>query len=168
MKKIRLKGYGKTIFLFSLIAIMLVPAIISIGQKPIAPDHAQQTTKADLSDKDIYEFVNLYIKANNIQANSQIEIKKAIEKEGFSLTRFNEIMADSQKEDFSKISAKELASFNRAYEKIAAIQEEIQSAVGSLIEKEIGLQRYEQIIAAYSKDDKVQEKIDALLEQEKE
>lgn len=57
-----------------------------------------------------------------------------------------------------------MAAFNKAAEKIMAVQQEAQAEIEQLIESKIGGEKYQQIAMAYQQSPEVQERVNKILE----
>lgn len=128
----------------------------------------QQQVNTDFSEEELEDFVDVYVKASEIQQENETVMMQAIEEEDLELERFNEILTARQsQESVQDIDAtpEELASFNKAAEKIMEVQQEAQTEINTLIEEKIGAEKYQQIAMAYQQSPEVQQKINEKLQQ---
>ena len=159
---------GTLIKLFSLMIAIFVSGA-AMAQVPAGQGAAQEQVKTDFSDKELEQFVDVYIQANEIRMENETAMMQAIEEEeNIDMARFNEILtARQQQQNISEIdaTAEEMAAFNVAAQKIMAVQQEAQKEINKLIEEEIGRQTYQQIGMAYQQDPELQQEINQLLEE---
>lgn len=138
-----------------------------MAQVPMQGDQQQQVN-TDFSEEELEDFVDVYVKASEIQQENETVMMQAIEEEDLELERFNEILTARQNQaSVQDIDAtpEELASFNKAAEKIMEVQQEAQTEINELIEEEIGAEKYQQIAMAYQQSPEVQQKINEKLQQ---
>lgn len=158
---------GKT-FIFSFV-LALFFAFTAAAQVPMMEQQQQQELETDFSDEDLEQFVTVFKKANEIQQKNETVMIQAIEEEDLELERFNEILVSRQQQQSAEdigATAEEMASFNQAAEKIMAVQKEAQAEIEQVIEDELGMEKYQQIVIAYQQDPEVQEKVNQMLEAE--
>lgn len=139
-----------------------------MAQVPMQGEQQQQQVNTDFSEEELENFVDVYVKASEIQQENETVMMQAIEEEDLELERFNEILTARQsQESVQDIDAtpEELASFNKAAEKIMEVQQEAQSEINDLIEEKIGAEKYQQIAMAYQQSPEVQQKINEKLQQ---
>lgn len=148
-------------FTLSLIAIFF----FTVGSTALA-QVPQQELREDFKDKELESFVKASQKVNQIQAEGEAKMVKAIEEEGLTLDRFNEILTNQQnpqKEDDA--TSEELSSFNNAAQVIMQERQAMQIKMATSIEEEgIDMDTYNMIMYAYQQSPKVQQRIDDLLE----
>ncbi|WMJ72637.1 hypothetical protein RCC89_05595 [Cytophagaceae bacterium ABcell3] len=169
MKKLRLKGLGKKLFIFGLVAIMIVPALISTAQDPAQVPQEQQLpeqpqVRSNFSDEELQAFADLYLKTADIQEKNQPEMIQAIENENINLERFNEILSNQLDPENIAADEKEMESFNKAFAKVNEVQKNVEAEISQLIEGDIGIEQYKEIVLSYQQHPEVQEKINSLLE----
>lgn len=157
---------GKAFSLF--LAATLFFSINAMAQVPMQQGQQQQQVNTDFSDEELEGFVNVYVKASEIQQENEMVMMQAIEEEDLELERFNEILTSRQnQESVQDINAtpEELAAFNKAAEKIMQVQQEAQTEINELIEEEIGAEKYQQIAMAYQQSPEVQQKVNEMLQE---
>lgn len=135
-------------------------------QQPQQPQQQQQVP-TDFDSQELEEFVDVYIKSTEIQQGNEEEMIQAIENEDLEINRFNEILTvQQQQQSVEDINAtpEEMAAFNKAAEKIMAVQQETQAEIQELIESEMGAEKYQEIASAYQQSPEVQERVNGILE----
>lgn len=165
MKTLNLNAFaGKALTLF--LAATLFFSIDAIAQVPMQQE--QQQVNTDFSDEELEDFVEVYVKASEIQQENETAMMQAIEEEDLELQRFNEILTARQNQESVQemdATAEELASFNKAAEKIMQVQQDAQNEINQLIEEEIGAEKYQQIAMAYQQSPDVQQKVNEMLQE---
>lgn len=158
------ESVGKTV-IFSF-GMALFFSFGAVAQVPM--QQGQQQVKDDFSKNDLEKFVDVYLKANEVQQGNEAVMIQSIEEEDLDVNRFNEILTAQQNQQKSteiEASAEEMAAFNKAAEKIMKIQQEAQVEIEQLIEEEIGSEKYQQIVMAYQQRPDLQQKVNQLLEE---
>lgn len=131
------------------------------------PMQQQQQVQTDFDRQELEKFVNVYIKSTEIQQGNEAEMIQAIEDEDLEINRFNEILTVQQNQqnvEEINATAEEMDSFNKAAEKIMAVQQETQAEIEELIESEMGTEKYQEIASAYQQSPEVQERVNGILE----
>lgn len=169
MKKATKKNLlTKVLYAWSLVLLM--------GSAAIAqglPAQEQPQVKTDFSENELEKFVDVYVQVAEIQQENETVMMQAIEEENLDINRFNEILQAQQQQatgqaqpaDSASFTAEEMAAFNNAAQKIMAVQQEAQTEMQQVIDKEVGLETYEQIVLAYQQSPEVQQQINKLLEE---
>lgn len=169
MHYLNLRGTEGKTFIFSFV-IVLFFAFTASAQVPMQEqEQQQQELNTDFSDQELEQFVAVFKKANEIQQKNEEVMIQAIEGEDLELERFNEILVSRQQQQSAEdigASAEEMAAFNQAAEKIMSVQQEAQAEIQQVIEDELGMEKYQQIVIAYQQDPEVQEKVNQMLESE--
>lgn len=140
--------------------VMLFISSFAFAQQP------QQEVREDFSDEELTSFVNAHEKVIEIQQESQEKMITAIEEEGLSVEKFNNLI-ESQQDPNKEVdaSAEELASFNNAAQQIMKERQETEAKVVSSIEDEgIDIGTYQEIMVAYQQSPKVQGRVNELLQ----
>jgi hypothetical protein len=161
-----LKSFAGKISVFSFVFILFISAGV-MAQVPMQQGQQQQQVNTDFSEEELEGFVEVYVKASEIQQQNETVMMQAIEEEDLELQRFNEILTSRQQQQSAEeinASAEELAAFNKAAEKIMTVQQEAQTEINELIEEEIGAEKYQQIAMAYQQSPDVQQKINEMLQ----
>lgn len=137
-----------------------------------APQGQPPVVKEDFSDETLEKFVDINIKLAPHQQEGEMKMVKVIEDEGMQADRFSEIMNARQMNDTTNAgaSAEELKKVDAAAQKIMGIQQELQQKMTKVIADEgMQPQEFQEIILAYQQSPKVQEKVNAIVqEQQKE
>jgi hypothetical protein len=167
MNYISVKGSaGKTV-IFSFVMMLLFSAG-AIAQTPMQQPQQQQPVKTDFDRQELEEFVDAYVASTEIQQGNEEVMIQAIEEEDLDINRFNEILSVRQNQQSAEeidATAEEMAAFNKAAEKIMAVQQETQAEIEQqLIESKIGGEKYQQIAMAYQQSPEVQERVNKILE----
>lgn len=165
------KSVGKA-FIFSFVTALIFSFQAMAQELPDQQEQQQQQQiETDISEQELEQFVEVYVKANEIQKENEAQMIQAIEEEDLDVNRFNEILMSRQNQESPEevnASAEELASFNQAAEKIMEVQQQAQTEIEQLIEEEMGTQKYQAIVIAYQQDPEVQQKVNKMLEQKME
>lgn len=123
----------------------------------------QQPVDTDVSDRELDQFVEATIRAQEIQIKSQNEMASRVEDEGISVERFNEIAEAQQKgqsEDEIGATSDEMDSFEKAMEAIQELNQEVQPEVEKAIEDEgISMNRFQEINMAIQQDQELQQQV---------
>jgi hypothetical protein len=168
---------GNLILSFSLCGLMFfLPAAVSAQEESATRDEVEQqiedpaiTMREDFSDDELKSFVKANEKVMAIQMETEQKMIAAIEDEGLTVDRFNEIL--EQQRDPSRggneTSANELNSFNNAAQVILQENEKIEKAMATKIEEEgIDVVTYKQIMTAYQQRPEIQGRVNELLSSE--
>lgn len=162
LKKGSLAGM-KAIFSLCLLMFMAGAAIAQVGQ----PQDPQQPVREDFSNEELEKFVDVYVQVIEIQQENEAVMMQAIEAENLDVERFQEILqAQQQQQNAADINAtaEEMAAFNNAAQKIMAVQKEANTEMQQVIEKDLGVETYEQIVIAYQQNEEVQQRVNELLQ----
>ncbi|WMJ72636.1 DUF4168 domain-containing protein [Cytophagaceae bacterium ABcell3] len=136
----------------------------AMAQLPDQPPAQEQEVKDDFSDAELEKFINVYQQTTEIQQKNQEVMIAAIEKQDLDVNRFNEILTAQQQQQEVELSDEEKNSFDVAVKEVMQVQQETQKEVNDVIEKEIGMDTYQQIAMAYQQSPAVKEKLDTLME----
>lgn len=131
---------------------------------------AQQPTQpAEVSDAELKQFASAYDRVQSIDQQLQQKMVSAIQKEELEIQKFNEILnaqQDTNKE--ADASEDELEKFNAAHKEIEKIQTQGQQDIQKvIIDNELTLSRYQEIMMAVQSDPELQQKLQKLNEEEK-
>ena len=155
----------KATFSLCLLLLMAGAAMAQVAQPQ--PQEQQQPVRADFSNEELEKFVDVYVQVIEIQQENETVMLKAIEEENLEVNRFQEILnAQQQQQSAADINAtaEEMAAFNNAAQKIIAVQQEANTEMQQLIEQDLGLETYEQIVLAYQQSPEVQQRVNELLQ----
>jgi hypothetical protein len=162
----------KTLILAGLM-ITGITAFSQTGAQPApsqtTPQNNQQAATPEISDAKLKKFVDVYKKLAPQQQEAETQMVKAIEEQGLTTDRFNEIAAKQQPNQAAATtggSAEELTKFNAAAKKITVIQKDVQPKIEKLMSDEgMKPEEFEQIAIAYQTSPVIQQKIQALMKQ---
>ena len=140
----------------------LLPAAVW-GQDTITPPST--ALREDFSDDELKSFVSANEKVMTIQMEAEQKMIKAIEDEGLTLDRFNQILEEQRDpQRGTKTSPDELKSFNNAAQVILAENARIEKQMASSIEDEgIDVETYKQIMVAYQQSPTVQSRVNKMV-----
>jgi len=134
------------------------------GNKEAQP----QLKTEDISDNDLRQFVQASARAAAVQEESQKAMVAMVEAEKLSVEKFTEMAKahQQQKLDAVPATAEEKAAFNKAAQRIMAMQPEIEQNMQQAIEKEgIKMGKFEQIMLAYQQNAAIQARVQKMLEE---
>ena len=134
-----------------------------------APARQEPQVKEDFTDDRLKKFIEVNKKLQPHQQEAENQMVKAIEQEGLSPDRFNQILGAQQQSDTSNAGATstELTKFNNAAKKIMTIQNSVIPKLEKVMTDEgMKPEEFQQIVVAYNRSPKVQQKINSLLQQE--
>lgn len=132
-------------------------------QEPVQQPSVEM--REDFSDDELKSFVKANEKVMVIQMEAEQTMIKAIEDEGLSVERFNEILEQQRDPSrASETSSEELESFNNAAQVILEENARIEKKMTSSIEDEgIDIETYKQIMVAYQQSPDVQTRVNNLV-----
>jgi hypothetical protein len=147
-------------------SILLLPATQVFAQDPVVLPSVE--IREDFSDDQLKSFVKANEKVMAIQMESEKNMIKAIEDEGLTLDRFNEILEDQRDPSRgNETSAEELRSFNNAAQMILDENEKVEKQMTNSIEEQgIDIVTYKQIMVAYEQSETVKTKVNKFLNDE--
>jgi nucleoid-associated protein YgaU len=122
----------------------------------------------DISDNDLRQFVQASAKAAAVQEESQKAMVAVVEEEKLSVEKFTEMAKAHQQQKLDSVpaTAEEKAAFNKAAQRIMAMQPQIEQNMQQAIEKEgISLGKFEQIMLAYQQNAAIQARVQKMLEE---
>lgn len=122
--------------------------------------------REDFSDNELKSFVKANEKVTVIQMEAEQKMIKAIEGEGLTVERFNQILEQQRDPSrTSETSVEELQSFNNAAQVILEENTRIEKEMTSSIEEEgIDIETYKQIMVAYQQNPDVQSRVNKFVE----
>ena len=143
--------------------ICLFPAAAAWGQDTIPQPSVN--IREDFSDEELKSFVTANEKAMTIQMEGEQKMINAIEEQGLTLDRFNEILEEQRdplKE--STTTAEELQSFNNAAQVILEENTRVEQQMTTTIEEEgIDIETYKQIMLAYQQNPTIQTRVNKMV-----
>jgi hypothetical protein len=134
--------------------------------KQTIPQNAQQQQTKPISDGDIKLFVDASTRLMELQQESEQAMLTILEEEKISIDKFNTLAQAHQQQKLAEAegTAEEKAAFNKAVQRMMAMQPDIEKNMQQAIQKDgMTVERYEQIMMAYQQDPAVQAKIQKLM-----
>lgn len=149
-----------------LVFLLAVPLTAAWAQEPAQQQQPSVEMREDFSDNELKSFVRANEKVTVIQMEAEQKMIKAIEDEGLSVERFNQILEQQRDPSrASEASAEELQSFNNAAQVILEENTRIEKEMTSSIEEQgIDIETYKQIMIAYQQSPEVQGRVNAFIE----
>jgi len=146
--------------------ISLFPATSACAQDTITPPSVGM--RDDFSDDELKSFVKANEKVMGIQMEGEQKMIKAIEDEGLTLDRFNQILEEQRDpQRGTETSPEELKSFNNAAQVILEENAKIEKQMTSSIEEEgIDIETYKQIMVAYQQNTNIQSRVNKMVNAE--
>ncbi|MEX2483095.1 MAG: DUF4168 domain-containing protein [Brumimicrobium sp.] len=134
------------------------------GQGTQQPQQAQPES-ADVSDKDLEQFVVVYKQVQTENKNIQQKMVGTIEEEGMDINRYNELnQASANPNAEVDASKEEMEKYEKVTKKVETIQTDFQQKVKKMIEDEgMTLQRYQEVYTALQSDEDLKEKFNELM-----
>ena len=153
---------------FALLMIVSLPATLK-AQDTVPQQQPSTEMRADFSDDELKSFVKANEKVMAIQMEGEQKMIKAIEDEGLSLDRFNQILEQQRDpQRGTETSQEELKSFNNAAQVILEENARIEKQMSSSIEEEgIDIETYKQIMVAYQQNRAIQSRVNKMVNGEK-
>lgn len=163
MKITTLKHLFRNLILIA--AIGLTPALVWSQDTAAEPS---TEIREDFSDEEIKSFLKANEKVMAIQTEAEENMIKAIEHEGLTLDRFNEILEQQRDpQRGTETSPEDLRSFNNAaaiiLEENARVEKEMTM---SIEEQGIDIDTYKQIMLAYQQSPSVQSRVNQMVKAE--
>lgn len=148
---------------------------IAQGQEPV-PDTSQpvpetpqpELSPSEVNSQELQQFANVLREVERIRQERQPEIAQAIESEGLSPERFEELLAaeqNPQDQTLAEVSPEELEQFERARTEILQIQDEFRSDMQQVVEAEgLDMQRFQEIYFALEQDPALRQELQQILQ----
>ncbi|WLT37746.1 DUF4168 domain-containing protein [Synechocystis sp. B12] len=160
----------KQILAGSAIATLLIVGGMSTANAQQAPQGApaQGTTQVKVDDADLQRFATATKKIQTIQQQAQEQMVQAVEEQGLSVKRFNEIAQSQQNpaQAPADLSSEETQTFEAAIMQIDQIQEQAQGNMESAIEQQgLDLQTFNVIAQAVQQDPALQQQVMEIIQQ---
>lgn len=137
-----------------------------VGFAQQVPPAQTPASQEDFSDSEIKTFVKINKEIMPVQEEVQAEMISTIEKEGIKVERFQQLAQAQQTGSLKDVSddAEELAAFNKAGQEVLMLQQNLQTEIKEIIEKnKMPAEKFEAIYVAYNSSPKLKEKVDKLL-----
>jgi hypothetical protein len=165
---LKIQNAGRRLFTLILAGAIGLGWVTALAQQHPAPqtEQSQQQTREDFTDEELQKFISANAKLVQLQQESEAKMVGAIEKEGMTIERFNQILQAQQgTTQESDASPEELASFNNAAQVIIDERQKTEKEMVAMVEQEgIDVNTYQEIMTAYHQNPSVQQRVDQLLE----
>lgn len=131
----------------------------------------QEEVDIDVSDDELEQFVEAFMAASQIQQEAQMEMMEAIEDEGMSVEKYNEIVEGQQmgqqQEDMEEVSEEDMELFESLQETLEVIQAEVEDDIIEAIEDTgMDMERFQEIEMAARTDEEIQQKLQQLIQEQ--
>ena len=158
--------FASPVLSIALLAFLLVSPVSAAWAQEPAQQQPSAEMREDFSDNELKSFVKANEKVTVIQMEAEQKMIKAIEGEGLTIERFNQILEQQRDPSrASETSAEELESFNSAAQVILDENTRIEKEMTSSIEEEgIDIETYKQIMVAYQQNPEVQSRVNKFVE----
>ncbi len=159
---------GGSVLALVLAASLPIPAQAETpAQQPVSPSQMQETPQLEVSQEDLQKFASALEQLQSIEQETQVELVEAIENQGLSVERFQEIAIAQQNPEIqpsTEISQGEVESFEQAAGQVTQIQEQAQTRMQEAVEREgLDAQQFSQIGAALQQDPTLQQQFQEML-----
>ena len=147
--------------------ICLLPSAPLWAQEPAM--QPRDEIREDFSENELKTFVRVNQKISAIQTEAEQNMIKAIEGEGLTIDRFNEILEQQRDpERGNETPDEELRSFNNAAQMILEENAKIEKQMATAIEAEgMDLKTFKQILIAYQQNPEIKNRINNLVHRQK-
>ncbi|MFO7844332.1 MAG: DUF4168 domain-containing protein [Bacteroidales bacterium] len=141
--------------LTSLFLTLLVSSTFVFAQAPQTPQDTE------VSDKELKTFASVFQQVQALDQKAQQDMVKAVQDEGLSVERFNEILqSEEDPSQDAKPTEEEKQQYENANKQIAGIQQKAQESMQKKIQDEgLSIQRYQEIAFAVQNSPELQEKL---------
>lgn len=146
---------------------LLICFLISLGTVPASAQ--EMPAKTNFTDEELEKFIEINKQVIQMEQQSQQKIVTAIQDEGITVERFNQIAQKRQNPNMElNASEEEMTAFNNAAQVVMQQQQQMQRQVMGMIQKTDGIdvQTFQQIMMAYQQDEEVQQQIDEMLKEQ--
>ncbi len=160
----------KQIFAGSTIATLLLIGGISTANAQQAPQQApmQQASQVDVDDADLQRFATTMKQLQGIQKQAQEAMVQAVEEQGLTVERFNEIAQSRQNLEQAPVdvSAEEAQTFQNAIAQIGQIRDEAQGSMETAVQQEgLDVEKFNGIAQAIQTNPELQQKVIQMIQQ---
>ncbi len=147
--------------LTSLFLTLLVSSTFVFAQTPQAPQDTE------VSDKEIKTFASAFQQVQALDQKAQQDMVKAVQDEGLSVQRFNEMLqSEEDPNQEANPTEEEKQQYENVNKQIAVIQQKTQQSMQKKIQDEgLSIQRYQEIAFAIQNSPELQEKFQGLFTQ---
>ncbi len=154
-----------------LIAMMIaVFAFFSVPAEAQFEQPQQQAPEIEVSDEELEAFVDASMGAQAVQAEAQQEMVDIVDEEGIDVQTYNDIMRAEQtgeSADDLEVSADDMENFERAFEQVQEIEEEMEADLSQAIEAEgIDMDRFQEINMAIRQDQELQQRVQQMIQEQ--
>ena len=137
----------------------------------IAQDTTRQPSTAmreDFSDAELTSFVKVNEKVMQIQVEGEQKMIKAIQDEGLTVERFNQILEEQRDpQRGGETSSEELSSFNNAAQQILQENARLEQQMETSIKEEgIDVETYKQILLAYQQIPDIKDRVNRMVKRD--
>ncbi|HET6245361.1 MAG: DUF4168 domain-containing protein [Bacteroidetes bacterium] len=159
-----MKNNIKTTFVLLFTLLIFAPVF---AQQPMPAIEEKEPVKTEFPKEAITKFIEASKNIEAIQQKTEQEMLKIVEKENLEVDRFNEIAQSKQNPEAElDVTEKEMKSFETAIGHFQEIQEKMQNEMEqAIIEKNIEIDEYKEIMLAYQQNKEFQQKINLLMQQ---
>ena len=142
----------------------------AVAQQASATETAQEQAEQKFSEAELKSFIAANTKATEIQKEAREAVVAAIENEGLTSDRFNELVKAHQQKKLETVakSPEEISAFSKAAKAVSLIQPDKKSKTEQAIQDQgLTVEKYETILKAYEQDEAVQESIRRIVHADK-
>lgn len=133
------------------------------------PNMQQEMPDIEVSDSEMRNFVEVTMDAQQVQNEAQTEMIELVEESGMSVDRFNEILSGMQQgnsQEDMEVGDEEMQAFDGVIEDLEVIQQGVEEQIVSRIEeKEMEVERFQEINMALQMSPELQEKYQSIAEE---
>jgi hypothetical protein len=143
-------------------------ALAQIAPPQTQPKPQQQQVATDFSEAELKQFVDASTRLLDVQKEGEKAMITILQEEKLEVEKFNQLAQAHQQQKLNEAGAtpEELAAFNKAAERIIALQPEMEKSMAQAIQKDgMTLDKYEQIMLAYQQDPAIQARVKKMMEQ---
>lgn len=147
-----------------LLGLIIVITTTGYAQTPGQPAPSTEF-RSDFSDDQLRSFVKANEKVLSLQLEGEKKMLAAIEAEGLTLERFNEIL-EEQRDPLrgTETSEEDLKSFNDAAEAILDENERLEREMSTMIEEEgLDVETYQEIMLSYQHNPDVKSRVNRMV-----
>lgn len=143
------------------------------AQKPALKPEPTQTAPAaetaiDVTTAEVQQFTNAVQQMTQVQDAARHRAVQAVQEEGLTLARYNEIFLSQQNASTpsaSDVTPQEKQSFDRALSKVAEIRQSTQQQLEQVIQSNgLNVQRFSQIFAAVRQNPELRQQVQQVLQ----
>lgn len=155
---------GSSVFLLWLTSNL--PAFAQTEDPVTQTEEQAETLSEGVSSEELQQLAQALKQLQAIQDETEAEILQAIQDEGLSPQKYQEILQESEAEVTSDLSAEQKQSFERAYEQVSQLQHEAESKMEQAVEAEgLEVERFNQLLAFIEQDPALLQQVQQLLQE---